>query len=280
MLEKIFIFIFGLCVGSFLNVCIFRLPKEKSIIVPPSSCPKCNALIKWYDNIPVLSYIFLRGRCRNCKENISFRYLLVEIISGFFSLILYIKFGFSLELFVYIFLFSLLIVISFIDIEYYAIPIYLCVVGIAGGLAFHLWLSLKFLRAGVFDLNKMPISEAFKGLIFGLGFCYLFKIFGDVFVRVYLKLRGKKSIEGEKEAMGLGDVDFLGMVGVFLGIKGAVLVFFLAPFFAIVYSIYAIIFKKSHLVPYLPYLSLTTIVVFFWGNKIWHFIFMFALRAP
>jgi len=117
------------------------------------------------------------------------------------------------------------------------------------------------------------LFRCFIGLLFGLGFTYLFKLFGDVFIILLLYLRKKESIEGERESLGLGDIDFMGMVGAFLGIQGVLLVFFIAPFFAVFYSIFALIFKKSHLIPYLPYLSLATVVVFFWGRNIWSFIF-------
>jgi prepilin signal peptidase PulO-like enzyme (type II secretory pathway) len=131
----------------------------------------------------------------------------------------------------------------------------------------------KALGTGTVDFLALPFVLALRNLILGFGFGYLFKFFGDVFIDVYLTLRKKESIEGERESLGLGDVDFLGMVAVFLGIKSAVLVFFIAPFFAVLYSVFALIFKKSHLIPYLPYLSLATITVFFWGDKILNFIF-------
>jgi prepilin signal peptidase PulO-like enzyme (type II secretory pathway) len=121
------------------------------------------------------------------------------------------------------------------------------------------------------DIRFFPIFQAFKGLLFGLGFTYLFKLFGDIFVSIYLALRKKESIEGEKESLGLGDVDFMGVVGIFLGIKAVVIVFFLAPFFALAYSVLAMVFKKTHLIPYLPYLSLASVAVFFWGNQIMKF---------
>jgi leader peptidase (prepilin peptidase)/N-methyltransferase len=280
MIEKIFIFILGSCVGSFLNVCIHRLPKEKSIIKPSSFCPQCKAPIKLYDNIPILSYIFLRGKCRNCSAKISFRYPLVEFITALIFLVLYLNFGLSLFSLKFAFLFCLLIVVSFIDIDYHAIPAYLCLVGIAVGLVFSViesggvWNILEdSLRLKGLALPISPFANSFIGLLFGLGFIYLFKLFGDVFISVLLYLRKKDSIEGEKESLGLGDVDFMGMVGVFLGVKGVLLVFFLAPFLAVAYSISALIFKKSHLIPYLPYLSLATVIVFFWGNKILSFIF-------
>lgn len=277
MIEQIIIFIFGSCVGSFLNVCIYRLPKDKSIVFPGSSCPKCNTPIKWYDNIPILSFLFLKGRCRNCKDKISLRYPLVELITATLFLVLYLKLGLTIELAKYIFLFSLLVIVSFIDIEYHAIPVHLCFVGIIVGLLFSFWPTLRLFKVGVFDLEVLPLFRALKGLFFGFGFTYAFKFFGDIGIDFYLKLRKQESIEGERESLGLGDVDFMGMVGVFLGIHSpvsgfvvwdVVLVFFLAPFIALLYSIFAVIFKKSHLIPYLPYLSLATIIVFFWGNKI------------
>ena len=277
MIERIFIFVLGSCLGSFLNVCIHRLPKEKSIIFPGSFCPKCKTPIKWYDNVPILSFFILRGRCRKCSKKISLRYPLVELITATFFLVLYLKLGFTIELAKYIFLFSLLVVVSFIDIDYHAIPVNLCFIGIIGGLLFSFWPTVGLFKAGVFDLEALPFYRALKGLFFGFGFTYAFKFFGDIGIDFYLKLRKQESIEGERESLGLGDVDFMGMVGVFLGVHSlvsgfivwdVVLVFFLAPFIALLYSIFAVIFKKSHLIPYLPYLSLATVVVFFWGNKI------------
>jgi len=173
------------------------------------------------------------------------------------------------------------VVVSFIDIDYHAIPVHLCFIGIIVGLLFSLWPTLELFKAGVFDLEALPFYRALKGLLFGFGFTYAFKFFGDIGIDFYLKLRKQESIEGEKESLGLGDVDFMGMVGVFLGVHSSVsgfivwdvvLVFFLAPFIALLYSIFAIIFKKSHLIPYLPYLSLATVVAFFWGNKILSFV--------
>ena len=104
MLEKIIAFCFGACLGSFLNVCICRLPKEESAVRPPSACPRCKVPIKWYDNIPLLSYIILKAKCRSCGDKISLRYPLVELISAILVLVLYLKFGLALSLFKFIFL--------------------------------------------------------------------------------------------------------------------------------------------------------------------------------
>lgn len=273
MIELAVVFIIGLCLGSFLNVCIYRFPENKSIIKPGSYCPQCKKSIIWYDNIPVLSYLILRGKCRFCKQKISFIYPAVELITAFIFLFLYNQFGLSLELFEYSALFLLLIVVSSIDIKYHAIPAYLCILGITIALIFSVIYTVgRIKKGGPIDLNLMPIVNALKGLIFGLGFAYFFKLFGDFFLGIYLGLRKKDSIEGETESLGLGDVDFMGMIGAFLGIKAVILVFFLAPFVAVGYTIFAFIFKKSHLIPYLPYLSIATLIVFIWGNSIWNFI--------
>jgi len=195
MLYNVFLVLIGLCAGSFLNVCIYRLPKEKSPVSPRSFCPKCKTAIKWYDNIPLLSYIILKGKCRNCQERISLRYPIVETITAVFFLVLYLKFGLSWLFVKFVFLFSLLILVSFIDIKYHAIPAYLCVLGIVVGLAFTLPESFYLFKNGTISLGKFPIVAAFKALIFGLGFTYLFKLFGDVFIDFYLSLRKKDSIE-------------------------------------------------------------------------------------
>jgi leader peptidase (prepilin peptidase) / N-methyltransferase len=271
LLIKVLIFIVGACIGSFLNVCIVRLPKDESIIIPRSSCPQCKTPIKWFDNIPLISFFALHKKCRACKKPISWRYPVVECITGLIFLMLYLKLDLSMDFAKVVFLFCMLIVVSFIDIEYHAIPAYLCVLGIMVGLALNIPKTVFYLKAGLFDFHTLPIVKSVKTLVFVLGFTYLFKLFGDVFISVYLRLRKKDNIEGEKESLGLGDVDFMGMVAVFLGIKQAILIFFIAPFIAAVYSIFAIFFKKSHLIPYLPYLSLATLLSFFWNRQILHF---------
>ncbi len=266
MIEKILVFIIGSCFGSFFNVCIYRLPKNISIIKPGSFCPKCLKPIKWFNNIPLLSYLILLGRCRDCKEKISFRYFLVEALTACLFLFLYMKFSLSLYFLKFAFFFCLLIVVSFIDIDYHAIPAYICFVGIMAGFVFAIYETVIVLKTGL-PLN-LPIVDAFKNMVFSLGFVYFFKFFGDMLLNVYLSIRKKDSIEGEKEALGLGDVDFMGVVGIFLGWKAVIVTFFLAPFIAVLYSVYALIFNRSHLIPYLPYLSLAAVISFFWANKI------------
>ncbi len=134
MIELI-LFIFGSCIGSFLNVCIYRLPNSKSIVTPPSACPGCNTPIRFYDNIPILSFLLLGGRCRSCRAAISIRYPLVELMAGLFAVCAYLKFGLTLEaLITYLFIASL-IVITFIDIDHRIIPDAISLPGIPIGFA-------------------------------------------------------------------------------------------------------------------------------------------------
>ncbi|MDD4294893.1 MAG: prepilin peptidase [Candidatus Omnitrophica bacterium] len=280
----IVVFIFGLLFGSFFNVCIYRLPKDKSIVFPGSTCPKCEKKIAWYDNIPVLSFLMLKGRCRQCNSKISLRYPLVEILTAVLFFSLFIKLGITVVFFKFCFLFALFIILSFIDIDYHAVPGYLCVFGIIVGLIFEFFISggmwpilfdladgMRKFSEGVAWYPESSFLKAIIALILGLGFTYLFKLFGDVLVSILLKIKKQEDIEGETESLGLGDVDFMGMVGVFLGANAVLPVFFIAPFFAILYAVIALLFKKSHLIPYLPYLSIAAIVFFFWGNKILSF---------
>ena len=278
MLESISVFIFGLCIGSFLNVCIYRLPKELSIVRPSSFCPKCNTPIKWHDNIPLLSFIILKGKCRSCKEKISFRYFAIEILTACVFLFSYLQLGFSLILLKYVILFSLCILVSFIDIDYRAIPGFLCILGIILALLISTVESLIMFGQGNFldsSFSNIPMVESIRGLFLCIGLSYFLKLMGDFGLWIYLSLRKKDSIEGEKEALGLGDVDFLGMVGAFLGWKLGFLTFFLAPLISLVYGIYIIAFKKSHLIAYLPFLSLATFIASFWGFKIIKLFFPF-----
>ena len=264
--NDILVFVIGACLGSFFNVCIYRLPKNMSIVFPSSFCPKCNSPIKWFDNIPLVSFFVLGGKCRKCKKPISFRYPLVEFITAVLFLFLYNRYHFNFTFFKLTFFFSLLIVVSFIDIDYHAIPGYLCFLGVAAGLMLSVYETFIEIKTG--RVNNLSIITDFRNLLFGFGFTYLFKFLGDAALSIYLSLKNKDSIEGEREALGLGDVDFMGMVGLFLGAKVVVLTFFIAPFIALAYSVFAVIFKKSHLIPYLPYLSLAAFISFLWGNNI------------
>jgi leader peptidase (prepilin peptidase)/N-methyltransferase len=241
MVEKIIVFIFGSLVGSFLNVCIHRLPRGESIVKPRSHCPKCKKSILWYDNIPFLSYIVLRGKCRFCKQKISFRYLLIESVTAAVFLLFFSRHGLSFDFFFYTIFVSGLIVATFVDIQHRIIPDEISLGGIAVGFLFSIIknviypikLNLKVPLVSIF-LNPPPILDSFLGILLGGGILYLT---GKGFDFIYFKLLKKPPIDGETESMGGGDIKLLAMIGAFLGWKAAILTFFIAPFFGAIVGI-------------------------------------------
>ncbi|MCM8765443.1 MAG: prepilin peptidase [Candidatus Omnitrophica bacterium] len=237
--------------GSFLNVCISRLPEGKSIIFPRSFCPNCKKTILWYDNIPLLSYFLLRGRCRYCKTKISFRYFFVELLTASLFLFFYKKFGITAEFFIYTALFSSLIVSTFIDLKYQIIPDVISLSGIILGLL----LSLIFPQIQGESSHLSALAESFWGLFVGGGMIWFTGVLGKLIFR--------------KEAMGFGDVKLMMMLGAFLGWKKVILTFFLAPFLGIIFGIISLIKTKSHYIPYGPFLSLASFVALVWGEGIW-----------
>lgn len=262
MLAKIIVFIFGSLIGSFLNVCIHRMPQEESIVTPRSHCPKCKKIIPWHDNIPFISYLILRARCRYCKAPIRFRYFLVELITAFMFLIFFMRFGISFNLFFYSIFVCGLIVATFVDFEHRIIP---DEISIGGAI-------LGFFLSASRGLNFNPLTFRFKplvgsllGIIAGAGIIYLT---GFLFDLVYFKLLKRPPIQGETESMGGGDVKLMGMIGAFLGWERAILTFFLAPFFGVVIGIINLVTKKDHTIPYGPFLSLAALISLFWANKI------------
>ncbi len=276
---KIFVFFLGSAIGSFLNVCIYRIPLEKSIVKPRSFCPHCKKAIFWYDNIPFVSYLFLRGRCRFCKEKISGRYFLVELITAVLLVTLYNRFGFDVGFLKFAIFSAFLIVTSFIDIEHRIVPWQIPALGVVAGLSFSIWDTVYYLNSSEFPsldislASDLPIIKAVVGVWIGYGIIYFLKFIGDLGLYLYLKLSKKESFEGEKESMGLGDVDLMGMIGAFLGWRLTILNFFVAPFLGCLYGVYILIRKKSHAIPYVPFLAGGALIVFFWGEQILRFLF-------
>ena len=266
MIGKIIVFIFGSVIGSFLNVCIHRMPKSESVVWPRSHCPKCGKRIPGYDNIPFISFILLKGKCRFCKEKISLRYPLVELISALLFLAFFMRYGLSYNFFFYLVLASALIIASFIDIKHRIIPDEVSVGG----------LIIGFILSSVRGFNLNPLVFSFKpllsslfGIIIGAGIIYLT---GWLFDLVYFKLFKNPPINGETESMGMGDVILLAMIGAFLGWPRTVLTFFIAPFFGAVIGIVTLITKKEHTIPYGPFLSLAALISIFWSDKILRFL--------
>jgi len=191
----------GLVVGSFLNVCIYRLPRRESVVWPGSRCGSCSRPLDWYENIPVLSYAVLRGRCRTCRSHISLRYPIVETITMIVFLLHWQVFGLQLILLPRLLFASALIVLFAIDLEHQILPNVITLPGIAVGLLFSL-------------LLPPGVIAALEGAAFGGGILWLI-------AEVWLRLRGV-------EAMGFGDVKMLAMIGAFLGLKLVILTFVLS----------------------------------------------------
>lgn len=268
MIARIFVFIFGSIIGSFLNVCIYRLPLGKSVVWPRSHCPRCGKRIPGYDNIPFISYLFLKGRCRFCKEKISVRYLIVELLTALLLLTLFNRYGLSYN-FIYYFVFVCCLIISaFVDIQHRIIPDEISVGGMILGFILNATTGFN-LRPPTY--NPKSLIDSFLGILVGGGIIYLI---GFLFDSIYFKLLKKPPIQGETSSMGGGDVKLLAMIGAFLGWQKAVLAFFLAPFLGIIIGIINLLVKKDHTLPYGPFLSLAALISIFWADKIISLLFI------
>jgi leader peptidase (prepilin peptidase)/N-methyltransferase len=240
------VFMFGMCIGSFLNVCIYRLPSSMSIINPSRSfCPRCNSSIPFYDNIPVFSYLWLKGRCRNCKEPIPLRYPLVELMTGILAIAILFMFGLTLESVVYFVFISALLVITFIDIDHKIIPDIITIPGIPIGLA------------ASFVLPAMTFKSSLIGLLVGGGSLMLV-------AWIY-------SLVTRKEGMGGGDIKLLGMIGTFIGWKGVIFTIFTASLVGTLVGIIVMLQKRENLkfaIPFGPFLSIGAMSYVFFGEKV------------
>ena len=262
MIANIIAFIFGSIMGSFLNVCIYRMPLGESVVWPGSHCPKCKKRIPAYDNIPFISYILLKGKCRFCKEKISFRYIIVELLTAIMFVALFAHFGLSYDFFFYMILVCALIVATFIDIQHRIIPDEISLGGMILGFILS---AIKGFNLKPITYNLKPTIDSFLGIIIGGGIIYLT---GKIFDLIYFKLLKRPPIQGETESMGGGDVKLLAMIGAFMGWQKAVVTFLLAPFLGVVIGVINLIVKKDHTMPYGPFLSLAAILSLFWADKI------------
>jgi leader peptidase (prepilin peptidase)/N-methyltransferase len=220
------IFVLGLAFGSFLNVCIYRLPRELSVVRPRSACPGCQTLIRSYDNIPVLSWLILRGRCRNCKIKISPRYLLVELLTGALFLACYAQFGPSLATLKYCALGFLLVGLIFTDAETQLLPDKMTLPGLGLGMAFSLVVPVNDLASQFLSgVVSLPVSSDMSWHLLSLVDAALGAVVGASFIygagAIYLRARG---VEG----MGFGDVKLMAMIGAFLGVKLTIFTLFTA----------------------------------------------------
>lgn len=253
-----FMFILGAIIGSFLNVCIVRLPNEQSIVTPRSHCVNCKKMIPWYDNIPFFSYLVLRGQCRFCEKKISPRYILVELITALTFLGLYSYYGLSMLLLPYLVMVSCFIIATFVDFEHRIIPDEVSVGGMCAGLIFSLFIpqlhNVPSLGQSLIMIHLHSLGMSLLGALIGGGVIYLMGLLGDFLFK--------------KESMGGGDIKLLAMVGAFLGWKLAVLTFFVAPFFGALYGVIEKIRTKESMIAYGPFLVLGALICLFWGDPI------------
>jgi leader peptidase (prepilin peptidase)/N-methyltransferase len=237
--------IFGSIVGSFLNVCILRLPKEESIVWPGSHCPHCNTPIKFYDNIPLISYILLKGRCRHCHSPISFQYPLIEGIAALGSLILLMKFGPSLSYLFYFIFVAALIVITVIDLYHQIIPDVISLPGVGVGLLASL------------VIPQITFFNSLLGILLGGGSLFLV-------ATLYQWLF-------KREGMGGGDVKLLAMIGAFLGWKAVILTILLSSLIGSITGIIIMLLKGKdfkYAIPFGPFLSLAAVIALFYQDQI------------
>ena len=244
-IEIILIFILGLIVGSFCNVCIYRIPRNESIIYPASHCPKCSTTILAKDNIPLLSYILLKGRCRNCGSRISIQYPVVEFLTGLVYVIIYQIYGLSVQSLIYIILSSALIIIAFIDLNEQIIPDVISLPGIIIGL------TLSFFVPYISFINSA------LGVVIGGGIILIIALAGSAIFK--------------KEAMGGGDIKLAAMIGAFLGWRYIIISLFLGFFLGALTGIFLVLSRvksREDVIPFGPFIVLGSIITLLWGEKI------------
>ena len=239
-MDLIFVIILGALWGSFANVCIIRMPQGKGVVVGRSFCVKCNKKIQWFDNIPIISYLLLKSKCRNCKTKISFQYFLVESISLINFLVLYLIFGISLTTLFLIILSVVFLIIFFIDLKHYIIP---------NSLTYSMMI-LGFIKSFVPNLD--PIFPNFLNSLIGglLGYGIIWSI-------IYFYRQFKK-----KEGMGLGDAKLFAVVGFWFGWISIPFVVFLSSIIALLSVLPDLLRsskKLSSQIPFGPFIILGTI---------------------
>jgi leader peptidase (prepilin peptidase)/N-methyltransferase len=250
---SILLFIIGAVFGSFYNVVICRVPEGKSIIVPRSSCGSCGSVLKAKDLIPVLSYIMLRGKCRYCKSFISIQYTVVELLSAFLFVTLFIKFCLTIELLFSIYLMSVLLIVFFIDLKHKIIPNGLVIAALAGGAVFFI---IRFWYDDVI-LAGDPWYSPLLGMVVTSSFLLLVALIGMAVYKV--------------DALGMGDVKIFLPIGLFLGLKlglaALVLSVFLGGFTGLVLLLTKTKTRKSQ-IPFGPFIVIGTFLSLLFGHDI------------
>jgi len=257
-------FLLGLIIGSFLNVCILRIPADKSIVLPASSCPKCKKPIAPYDNIPVLSWLFLGGKCRNCKTKISAMYPAVELLTGILFLACYFVFGPTVDALKWAVFAALLVVLTVTDLRERILPDEVNFFGLGAGLLFSfftrpldgtaLWLANRLFEFPP-PQRALSFADAALGAIAGSGLLW-------IVAEGYFRLRGR-------EGMGLGDVKMMAAVGAFLGLKRTLMTVLLGSLLGSVIGILLIAISKKgrdYELPFGTFLGAGALLVVFFGT--------------
>ena len=239
--------IIGLLFGSFLNMLIYRLPLSISLFNPKRSiCPNCNNQIKFYENIPLISYLILKGKCSNCKKNISIIYPIVEVLTAFVTVAIVLKVGFNYQFLFVTLLFYSLIVLSFIDFKFKAVPDYLLII------------SLLIAIAYILNYKLENIATLF---IFAGGIVIL-----ELFVTFYIQNIKSRILKDDslktQRAIGEGDIPIIAIIGGILGIHLGIVAIFLSAIFAIIPSLINTFIKKEIETPFIPFLSLGLFVIY------------------
>ena len=262
----IFVFLFGLIIGSFLNVCIVRIPSGKSIVLPASACPKCGLAIRPYDNIPVVSYLLLRGKCRGCKTKISWMYPLVELLTGLLFLGCFYVFGISVETAKWAAFSAIMVVLVFTDLRERILPDVVNFTGLAIGLIFSLFTkptdgTALWIANHLFDYPPpapvISLVDAILGAAVGGGLLWLVS-------EAYFKLRGR-------EGMGLGDVKMMLMAGAFLGAKRTLLTILAGSLLGSVLGLAVILARRKdaeYELPFGTFLGAGALLVVFFGTPV------------
>ena len=233
---SIVFFVFGSIFGSFFNVVGYRLPKEESIVYPPSHCPNCNHQLTAIELIPILSYIFLGAKCKNCHIKISPFYPIFEFITGFLFMMAYKIFGLNLETLLAIIFLSTLVIVFISDYQTMIIPDQVIVVSSI------LMIILMFFTRGIFGLGSSILSG-----IIAFGIMWLLKALGDYMFK--------------KESMGGGDIKLLFLFGLYFGWEMAIISIFIASFIGLPVSIIILLIKKDNVIPFGPFLSMAAVII-------------------
>ncbi len=258
-------FVLGAAIGSFLNVCIYRIPLEQSVVRPRSHCPHCGHMIAWYDNVPLLSYLLLRARCRHCGQPISVRYFLVESLTAVIFLLVWWEYGFDPRTPLYWLAVSGLILGTFVDFDHMILPDRVTIGGAVLGFLFSA--LVPELHGEVSRLDAL--REAAIGWAVGFGLLWLVGAVGKLALK--------------KEAMGFGDVKLLGAMGAWCGWKAVLFIVVVSSVIGSLVGIALIVLKKHEWqsrIPYGPYLALAAVLWILWGYRHLEPILLWLAGAP